>query len=103
MSKETFINANDFITMLETRGLVIISKVDFELGKQIARKNIMKRNSLTVKQIVDHELLPLKSKKGVMDWIANGKIHESEVIREIGNKNMIRVLTSAIKRLGYAE
>lgn len=103
MAKETFINANEFITMLESRGLVIISKVDFELGKQIARKNILKRNSLTLKEIVDHELLPLKSKKGVNDWIENGTIKEGEVIRNIGNKNMIRVLTSAIKRLGYAE
>lgn len=103
MSEVTFINANDFIEMLRSRGLVIVSAVDFELGKQIARKRILKRTSLTLKEIVDHNLLPLKSKKGVNDWIENGTIKESEVIRDIGPKKMIKVLTSAIKRLGYAE
>lgn len=103
MANTTYIDANQFIEMLQAKGLVIVSASEFQLNKHIIRKKMMKRESVTLKEIVDNNLLPLTSKKGVLHWIESGKIHEKEVIRNVGNNNMIRVLTSAIKRLGYAE
>jgi flagella basal body P-ring formation protein FlgA len=101
MSEAVFINANEFIETLKAQGLCIVSASEFEAHKEILRRKIMRRNSLTLKEIVDHKLLPLTTKKGVEDWILKKKIKPEEVIRESDGKKRILVLTSAITRLGY--
>ena len=101
MGNEILISASEFIETLQQRGLVIVSAKEFEAGNDILRSRLMKRKMLTLKEITDHKLLPLHSKKGIEDWIKNGKIRAEEVIREQHGKQRILVLTSAIKRLGY--
>lgn len=101
MAGPVYINASEFIETLKAQGLCIVSVNEFEAKKDLQRKRLMKRQAVTVKEIVDHGLLPLKSKRSVMDWIEKGKIRENEVIREASGKNRFLVLTSAIIRLGY--
>lgn len=101
MANEVYINANEFIESLKAQGLCIVSVKDFESGKEIIRRRLMRRKVLSVKEIIDHELLPLNSKNAVMDWIEKGKIRPDEVIREEGGKNKVLILTSALYRLGY--
>lgn len=101
MAVAKYIDANEFINELQSRGLVIVSVNEFEAGKEISRRKLMKRKALTLKEIVDHKLLPLTSKRGVENWITNEKIKPEEVIQEQTGKKRILVLTSAITRLGY--
>lgn len=101
MSGSVYISADEFIATLEKRGLCIVSVAEFEAGKDILRRRLMKRNVVTIKEIVDHKLLPLTSKKGVEGWISSGRIKSEEVIREAHGKKRTLVLTTAIIRLGY--
>ncbi|MCG9792511.1 hypothetical protein [Flavobacterium algicola] len=101
MEKINYINATEFLETLKDRGLVIVSAKDFEASKEIQRKRLMKRKSLSLVEIVGCSLLPLTSKKGVNDWILSGKIKEDEWYQEQTGRKRVMILTKAIKRLGY--
>jgi hypothetical protein len=103
MSAPNYINANDFIETLKSHGLVIVSIREFEAGKDLIRKRLMKRKALSLKEIADHKLLPVNAKKTVNDWIINGKIKPTETYQEASGKRRVMVLTSAIRRLGYED
>ncbi len=101
MVAPVYINASEFIEQLQSKGLVIVSVKDFEAGKEIARRKLMRRKALTLSEIANNGLLPVKTKKGVNDWIISGKIKEYETYTEWTGKKRVMVLTSAIIRLGY--
>lgn len=101
MSTVKYINASEFIEMLQVRGLVIVSVDEYEAVKEMKRKKLMKRKALSLSEIAENNLLPVSSKKGVNDWILSGKIKPDETYREEAGKKRVMVLTSAIKRLGY--
>jgi hypothetical protein len=103
MSAPKYINANDFIETLKSHGLVIVSIREFEAGKDLLRKKLMRRKALSLKEIADNKLLPVKDKKTVNDWILNGKIKPTETYQEANGCKRIMVLTSAIRRLGYED
>ena len=103
MAAQNYINANDFIETLKSHGLVIVSIHEFEAGKDLVRKKLMRRKSLSLKEIADHELLPVKNKKTVNDWIINGTIRPTEAYQEVNGRKRVMVLTSAIRRLGYED
>lgn len=103
MKPSTYIDANEFMETLLAKGLVIVSVKEFEAGKEIERRKMMRRKSLSLSEIVKAKLLPLKTAKGVNDWILSGKIKEGEWYQEASGYKRVMVLTSAIKRLGYDE
>ncbi|WP_281321987.1 hypothetical protein [Flavobacterium aestivum] len=103
MKQNTYINASDFIESLQSMGLIIVSAREFEASKDLDRKRMMRKKALSLKEIVDFKLLPLKSKKGVESWISRGKIKSDEIFQEQTGQKRIMVLTSAIKRLGYGD
>lgn len=103
MAAINYINANDFMETLRANGLVIVSVSEYEATKNLVRKRLMKRKALSLKEIADHNLLPMKSKKGVNYWILNGKIKPTETYCEATGKKRVMVLTSAIRRLGYED
>jgi len=103
MAKENYISASEFIETLLSKGLVIVSVKEFEAGKELHRKRLMKRKSLSLTEIADARLLPVKNKKTVNDWILSGKIKPEETYREASGKKRVMVLTAAIKRLGYVD
>ena len=103
MAAPNYINANDFIETLKSHGLVIVSIHEFEAGKDAVRKRLMRRKSLSLKEIADHKLLPVKNKKTVNDWIINGTIKPTETYQEATGRKRVMVLTAAIRRLGYED
>lgn len=103
MAAINYINANDFIETLKSHGLVIVSISEFEAGKDAVRKRLMRRKALTLKEIADNRLLPVKDKKTVNDWILNGKIKPNETYQEATGRKRVMVLTIAIRRLGYED
>lgn len=103
MNENIYINADEFLESLKLKGLVIVSAREYEATKDIDRRRMMKKKALTLKEIVDFKLLPVRSKKGVESWIHRGKIKPDEVIRESTGKQRFLVLTSAIRRLGYED
>lgn len=103
MATPIYIDANEFMETLLAKGLVIVSAKDLVANKEIDRNRLMRRKALSLSEIVRAELLPLKTVKGVMDWIHSGKIKPGEWYQEKSGYKRVMVLTAAIKRLGYAE
>ncbi|MNQ92328.1 hypothetical protein D3C85_1077500 [compost metagenome] len=101
MGAINYIDANEFIEALKSQGLVIVSVREYEATKDMKRKKLMRRRSLSLSEIADNHLLPVKNKKTVNDWILSGKIKPDETYREESGRKRVMVLTSAIKRLGY--
>jgi hypothetical protein len=101
MAVINYVDANEFLQTLKDRGLVIVSVKEFEAGKEIIRKKLMKRKALSLSEIVEHRLLPPKTTKGVNDWIIAGKIKPNEWYQEKEGYKRIMIATEAIKRLGY--
>jgi len=103
MAAPRLVDVNDFMNALQERGLLIVSAAEFEVGKNLKRKRLMKRKALSLKEIIDHNLLPIKSKEGLNKWVRNGKIKPDETYVESEGMKRIMILTSAIKRLGYED
>lgn len=103
MAAINYINATEFIETLKAQGLVIVSSHEYEATKDLTRKRLMRRKALSLKEIADHRLLPVKDKKTVKDWILNGKIKPAESYQEQSGRKRIMVLTLAIRRLGYED
>jgi hypothetical protein len=103
MKPGTLIDANEFLETLMAKGLMIVSVKEFEASKDIERQRMMRKKALTLTEIVRCGLLPVKTSKGVNDWILNGKIKPGEYYQESKGYKRIMILTAAIKRLGYAE
>lgn len=97
----SYISASEFMAMLKDEGLVIVSLADLQLASSDLQKKLMKRKSLSLTEIVNAKLLPLKSSKGITDWIKSGRIKEGEWYQESSGKKRIMILTLAITRLGW--
>jgi hypothetical protein len=98
-----FINVTDFINHLKQHDLVIVSRSELlnssKIELDLKRRDFLKKKDLSIKDVIDAKFLPVGTKNGVRNWIAEGKIKEGEVYKN--SVGQIRILTSAIKRLGY--
>lgn len=102
---EQFVNIRELMDHMKQNDLVIVSRKDLlnssKIELDLLRRDLMKKKDLSIKQIIDAKLLPITTKSGIRNWISVGKFKEDEVYRtRVGE---IRILTSAIKRLGYVE
>lgn len=102
---EGLIKVQDFMDHLKHNDLVIVSRKDLldasKIDLDLLRRDSLKKKNLSIKQIIDAKLLPITTKSGVRNWIAEGKFKPDEVFKTTVGE--IRILTSAIKRLGYVE
>ena len=75
---EAIINASDFIDLLKKEGLVIVSKSFLESNSEKSliqkRLDLLAKKSLTIKELLDLQLLPVKSKQAIRKWIEKGTI-----------------------------
>lgn len=95
------IKASDFMDHLKANDLVIVSRKDLLLHtvtkRELARRDLLKKTTLSLREILLMELLTVKSKQGIRDWIASGRIKPEEVFKDA--KGELRILTSAVVRL----
>lgn len=104
------INISEFMAHLADNDLVIAPRKMVK-GKtklttaelESLRHRYMKRTALKISEILEARLLPLTSPQGVKHWIDQGKIQQSEVLRPKTPNGALKILTIAIKRLGYAD
>lgn len=98
-----FINVTDFMEHLKRNDLIIVSRKDLldssKIELDLKRRDLMKKKDLSIKDVIDGKFLPIGTKSGVRIWIKEGRIKETEVYKN--SVGQIRILTSAIKRLGY--
>lgn len=101
MGAPNLVSIDDFMARLEDEGYVLVKGSELYLLKEMKlaalQKKYMKRTSLTFKEILEAELLPVATKKGIESWIDRGKIKDTEVVPG----DVRRILTAAIRRLGY--
>jgi len=105
MAAPQLINIAEFVSYLKSEGLVIV-RGDELVNQQasalrLLQRKYMKKDSLTFKQVIDAQLLPVKAKKTIQRWYDEGKIKKGEVIST--SKGVRMIMTSAIRRLGYTE
>jgi hypothetical protein len=98
------INIKDFVNYLRHNDLVIINRkelTDLEYVKvQMAKTAALKKPWLSLKEIVDAQLVPgIRSKQGLREWIKSGKIKEGQYAKN--DKGEIRILTSVVKTFSY--
>jgi hypothetical protein len=100
---QNLVDINEFMEMLKANDLLIVSAGEFQLNNNIKKHNLMKRKALSCAEIVSAQLLPLTTNKSIIDWTKSGKIKENEFYFEKTGRKRMMIMTSAIKRLGYAE
>lgn len=100
---EGYVKISDFMNHLKENNLLIVSKNDFVAATEedfnLKRSRLLKQRAVTLHEIVEGRLLPLTTKQGIRHWIEKGIIQQSEVMKS--RNGTIKILTSAIKRLGY--
>lgn len=100
------IDINELFTLLESRGLVIVSRQELLDSDDLAQRKLermqaefLKKPALTFKQVIDAQLLTVTTKQGIVSMIDRGKFKPGEIYENKDKRRMI--LTSAIKRLRY--
>lgn len=93
-----------FMEFLKENGLMIGKASDFvgkkEFDLNVHRANIVKKTAITLKEVLDAKILPVKSKHAVNYWIEQGKFKEGETYK-CAKTNKTMILVSALVRLGY--
>lgn len=102
---ESVVKVSELMNHFKANGLLVISAKEFEKmsvrNKLLKREDLLSQPYLTLKQILELQLLPVKTKQGIRSWIDTGKILPKEVITE--KNGIIKIKTSFLKRLGYVE
>lgn len=102
---ENLIKASDFMKQLKNEGLVIVSIAELQKISNIEihrkRKDLLSKKLLTIREVLELELLPVKTRTTIERWINEGVFLKTEVSRN--NKNQIVILKKALNRLGYVE
>lgn len=97
------IDTKEFIQCLKNEGLVIISQKELDRISvkklMVKRDDLLSKKSLTLKEILSLEILPVKSKQALRTWIKDGKILQKEVT--VLDSGIIKIQTSFLYRLGY--
>ena len=101
---EGTVNIADFINTLKNEGLIIVSREDYEHKinfKEVRLRNFQKKllekDSLTIKEIVKGELLPVKTRQSINNWIDKGYFQDDMVFK--GPDGLIRIVTIDIVRI----
>ncbi len=91
-----YINISEFIDYLKQNELVIVDKklVQFE---QPDIKGLLIKRSVTFKELLNANILPIKSRQSLVNWINKGIIREETVF--IGKDGKKRIAGTEIKRL----
>lgn len=100
MSVNNLIQVDEFIEFLKKENLIIVSATEFELNNVLLRKKLLKKKTLSLKEIIQGKFFPIKDTKTLIDWIERGKILQSEWYQEQTGHKRIMILTQALKRLG---
>jgi predicted transcriptional regulator len=95
-----YVNVNEFMAALKSKGLLIVSSKEWEAVQVIAARKLMKKRALTLSEIANNDLLGKKmSKRSVERMIENGVIKPNETYQESKGTKKIMILTTAINRL----
>jgi hypothetical protein len=93
------INVDDFMQLLQDRGLVIVSATDFQLNKSLEQQRLLKKKYLTLTEVVKGNFFPIKDSETLRRWCLDGKFGPDGFIKtETGR---YKILTSRIKHLLY--
>lgn len=98
------IDAESFANYLRDQGLMIVSREDYETQIDLEaikvkkmQKNLLKKPALTLKEIIDSQLLPYNSKNGIKNLVVQGLIKEDELFTNKVGKQMLP--TNVVKRI----
>lgn len=92
-----------FANFLRQEDLIIVSRKELEKIAKVdafmKRNELLKRKFLTITEVIQLGVLPVKSRRSVERWIKDGIFNKTEVATDKTGKTII--LTTALHRLGY--
>ena len=91
-----YINISEFIDYLKQNDLVIVDKQLVEYHKPDIHSLLHKR-SVSIKELLDANFLPVKSRQSVRNWIERGIIRKDAVFK--GRNGKLRIAGAEVKRL----
>ena len=97
LSGDAVVSVSDFVHYLKENNLVIVHVGEIEAKNEMKRHQLLKKKAITPAQIVDAEFFSFKNTKTIHDWIASGRIKQTEWFKK--ENNHVMILTSAVKRL----
>jgi hypothetical protein len=97
------ITPKEFANFLRKQDLIIVSRKELERIAKVdvflKRNELLKRKFLTISEVLQLDVLPVKSRKTIERWIDSGVFKANEVTQDRSGKKVI--LTSSLSRLGY--
>lgn len=98
------IDMDAFTNYLREQDLLIVSRQEYEnridlesIRRKKYQKTLLKKSALTLKEIIDAELLPYGSKNGIKNLLVQGMIKEGELFTGKSGKQMLP--TNVVKRI----
>ncbi len=101
-----YISISDFMQHLRENGLVIASAAELEASRLVAlreaQRKLMRKTAISFADVIKAGFVPgITTNQGLIHWVKAGKFLKGETYQEKNSRWM--VLTSALRRLGYAE
>jgi len=98
------INISQFVNHLKQEGLIIVSREDYEQKINFnevrlvqLQKKLLSKENLTIKQIVKGQLLPVKTRQSINNWIDKGVFADDEVFKS--KDGSIRIVMCVVNRI----
>lgn len=103
-AKVNVIEVPVFMEFLKENGLMIGKASDFvgkkEFDLNVHRANITKKKAVTLKEVLDAKILPVKTKNGLNYWIEQEKFKDGETYK-CAKTNKTMIMVSALQRMGF--
>ena len=93
---DKYIKISEFIEHLKQNDLIIVDRRLIDYHKPDISALLQKR-SVTIKQLADSGVLPVKSKQAIRNWIDAGKIRKDAVFTD--KNGVVRIARTEILRL----
>jgi hypothetical protein len=103
---EGTISIPDFMAHLRSEGLVIVSAAELEASRLLAeresQRKLMRKKAIAFAEVIKAGFIPgITTNQGLVHWVNSGRINLGEAYKETNGRWML--MTSALRRLGYAE
>jgi len=101
MNNPVYIDVNEFMQMLQDKGLVIVHQGELEANAEIKRQQLLRKKDLSFSEIVNAKFFPIKDTETLRRWCLNGKFGK-DGFHQLNN-GQFRILTQALKKVLYGE
>jgi len=101
MAQPVYIDVNEFMQLLQDKGLVIVHQGELEANAEIKRQQLLRKIDLSFSEIVKAKFFPIKDTETLRRWCLSGKFGK-DGFYQLEN-GQFRIVTTAIKTVLYGK